>query len=301
MDYSLLSKNLESYLSDQESIVNGVQKQIAAIDAGDAFEQRLLTVFTHTLSCFEINEALKKIIATILEEGDFFSDQAIHKTTKIKFLEKILKDNNYVENSRQFNLSTIQTYVANIIHKQLYEINIKIEENQRSLNKIEAASFKRRETFSQDNEDVQKEVPRKDQNEPPPPLMTQSQYLLVEIENSQFAIKYSEIMEILKFDKAVSEKVLSARTVPHHKLLSFNRRNVLKQLKDKKIDKKQILINHNAGLTNKEDKHFAVVTQKGNEYIILFVDYIEYTEPVDAKDMGEYARTVDGDYKVMLM
>ncbi|MBF0233404.1 MAG: hypothetical protein HQK65_10260 [Desulfamplus sp.] len=358
MDYNLILQTLKSYLTDHSSVVSEASKQIAAMEPDDAFEQKLITVLSNAISCFEINESLKKVTLMILKEGDFFNNPAMHKVTKVKFLEKILKDANYSEHSRQFNINAIQAYVDNIIHKQLYEINIKIEENQRSLNKIEAAAFKRRQEFKPENssdddndlfdiEDSSSASNPLKKTEPPQtsnraneaperrvtkrvtpstvPSQSQgtflpsrsqrtsvpktdtstsaalTQYLLIEIENNQCAIKYDSIVEIFKFDKPVSAKVLGSQLIPRHKLFSFNKKNILKQMEGHHIEKKQMLINSSASLDNREDKNFAVVRRKDSDFYILFVDYIEYTEPVDASTVGDSAVTSDGNYKILSM
>ncbi|MBF0228753.1 MAG: hypothetical protein HQK63_04065 [Desulfamplus sp.] len=389
MDYQLFRNILSPYLVDNMSGIQEVKKYADSISVEDAFDKKFLTVLNNIISCFETNEAIKSLALTILEEADFFSDTSIHKTTKSKYLDKILSDSDYIEHTKSFNLSVIQTYVEKIIHKQLYEINIKIEENQRSLNKIEATSGRMREEVQQTNlaqqanqvqqanlaqqvnqirqsnqslsnlqhnRALQNRIPQTDKmpqpEQPqrkvvPPParqielqssnkmvqatasapqeaIITPNQqqvryveqphnssdevqlasatssFLLVEIDQEQCAITYGNVAEILKSDKPVPEKILKLPTIPYNKLVGFARGfSVLRKVGNIQIDKKRSFNNLNATLTNKEDKRFAVIVAKEDDYKIIFVDYIVYAEPVDAQELGEYAKTVEGQYKII--
>lgn len=365
MDYQLFRNILSPYLVDNMAGIQDVKKHVASISVDDAFDKKFLTVLNNIVSCLETCEAIKNLAANIFEEADFFSDTSIHKTTKSKYLDKILSDSDYIEQTKSFNLSVIQTYVEKIIHKQLYEINIKIEENQRSLNKMEAASGKMmREELQQANQHIQQlqqanqaqiaqqnrslnknlqsdqivqivktkqpilyssvsqtqaasqqgqpQMPSDQQKLPVqqpqnissvsqnPEASVKSSFLLVEIDQQQCAITYSNILEILKFDKPAPEKVLRISAIPYNKLVGFARgSSVLRKVSDIQIDKKTLLNNMNVTLPNKEDKRFAVIINKDDDYRILFVDYIVYTEPVDGQSLGSYAKTVEGEYKII--
>ncbi|MBF0303229.1 MAG: hypothetical protein HQK73_09325 [Desulfamplus sp.] len=389
MDYQLFRNILSPYLVDNMSGIQDVKKYTASLSAEDAFDKKFLTVLNNIINCLETCEAIKSLALNILEESDFFSDTEIHKTTKSKYLDKILSDSDYIEHTKSFNLSVIQTYVEKIIHKQLYEINIKIEENQRSLNKLEVASGRMREEVQQTNQiqqasqqaqALQKNRPvqrnlqpdktgqsvqlRQTTSTPPsrqseiPPQPTpnpqsaaqvrhqsqeisqqqpqelsqvtikqhqvaplsqvhnqnpqnvsnpqssntpiNSSFLLVEMDQQQCAITYSNIVEILKFDKPVSEKVLRISSIPHNKLVGFARgSSVLRKVNNVEIDKKKLLNNMNVELPNQEAKRFAVIINKEDDYKILFVDYIVYAEPVDGQELGDYVKTVEGEYKII--
>ncbi|MBF0378237.1 MAG: hypothetical protein HQK72_12255 [Desulfamplus sp.] len=389
MDYQLFRNILSPYLVDNMSGIQEVKKYADSISVEDAFDKKFLTVLNNIISCFETNEAIKSLALAILEEADFFSDTSIHKTTKSKYLDKILSDSDYIEHTKSFSLSVIQTYVEKIIHKQLYEINIKIEENQRSLNKIEASSGRMREEVQQTNlaqqaNQVQQanlaqqvnqirqsnqslanlqhnralqsriiqtdKMPQSDQSQrnvaPPPPRQIESpsshkmvqavasefqeaghasnqqqvrrveknhnssdevplasetsSFLLVEIDQQQCAIVYDNVAEILKSDKPVPEKILKLPTIPYNKLVGFARGfSVLRKVSNTQIDKKRFFNNLNATMTNQEDKHFAVIVAKEDDYKIIFVDYIVYAEPVYGQELGEYAKTVEGQYKII--
>ncbi|MBF0573498.1 MAG: hypothetical protein HQK69_07035 [Desulfamplus sp.] len=388
MDYQLFRNILSPYLVDNMSGIQEVKKYADSISVEDAFDKKFLTVLNNIISCFETNEAIKSLALTILEEADFFSDTSIHKTTKSKYLDKILSDSDYIEHTKAFNLSVIQTYVEKIIHKQLYEINIKIEENQRSLNKIEANSGRMREEVQQTNlaqqanqvqqanlaqqvnqirqsnqslanlqhnRALQNRISQTDKVPQPEqaqrkvvaqPLSRQigsadnvveataterqeasltsnqewsgnvekphtssdevkltsatSSFLLVEIDQQQCAITYGNVAEILKSDKPVSEKILKMPTIPYNKLVGFARGfSVLRKVSNIQIDKKRSFNNLNATLTNQEDKRFAVIVAKEDDYKIIFVDYIVYAEPVDGQELGDYVKTVEGQYKII--
>ncbi|MBF0203057.1 MAG: hypothetical protein HQK67_01825 [Desulfamplus sp.] len=433
MDYKLFRNILAPYLVDQMSAIQEVKKYVGSIAVEDAFDKKFLTILNNIIGCLETNEAIKNLARHLLDEADFFSDTAIHKATKSKYLDKLLSDSDYIEQTKSFSLSVIQTYVEKIIHKQLYEINIKIEENQRSLNKLEVASGKMREEVqnqgqiqqtniaqqqaattnsssmtpasaqqslqrhkslqsqqirkpqqsrqietngapspkqtvasseskqiqatqsqpqqlqsisqqaqhaqslsqqtqasqpqiqsispqtqsSQQTESrsqpQQKQELRQVQSQPvqtPPPqkvfqqqetkLQTRSHFLLVEIDQQQCAVIYKDIVEIIKFDKPVSEKILKSSVIPHNKLVGFARGgSVLKKVNDFQMDNKQSLNNINIALPNQDDKRFAVIINRADDYDILFVDYIVYAEPVDGQEMGDYVKTVEGEYKIM--
>ncbi len=318
MDYALLEGIFQAYLSDQADLSERIKRDIARLEPEDTFEEKLQDVLAHIADCFAVNESLKGVVRKLLAEADYFSKKEIHKTTKTKFLEKILKESQYREKSKQFNLDSIQTYVAHVVQKQLYEINIKIEENQRSLNKLESSIFAadRRPISPLSTEESQSQTSSSD------PLSSQkerdqeserirggastvstrpSHFLLVENEKTQCVIRYDDIVEILKFDKPVPTKILLTPHLPHHKLLAFNRRNVLKEMAGGVPDKKTMLTNANATVKNSSAKHFGLIVRNESGFGVLFVDYIEYTEPVSAYESGGIARREDEAYQIMLL
>ncbi|MBF0469138.1 MAG: hypothetical protein HQK61_09695 [Desulfamplus sp.] len=380
MDYKLFRNMLAPYLVDHMAGIQAFKRQLADIAVEDAFDKKFLTVLNNIMSCLEANEAIKSLGMTLLDEADFFSDTSIHKATKSKYLDKILSDSDYIEHTKTFNLSIIQTYVEKIIHKQLYEINIKIEENQRSLNKLEVASGKMREEVQNQNliqqanqvqaahqvvrqvatnqvqasrtqpsqlirkhqgivqpqqQNLQSQQPVRNSQQPGQAadfsvqrsmsgqteisatpsqiqsphdipaksreIQTQatSYFLLIEMDQQQCAIPYNTIVEIIKFNKPVSEKILKIGTIPYNKLVGFTRGSVLRSVSNSPVDKKQSLGNMNATLPNQEDKRFAVITNVDSAYYILFVDYIVYTEPVEGREAGDYIKTVEGEYKII--
>lgn len=343
MDYKLFRNMLAPYLVDHMPGIQEFKKYVDNISVEDAFDKKFLKVLNNIISCFETNEAIKSLALNLLNEADFFSDTAIHKTTKSKYLDKILSDSDYIEHTKTFNLSVLQTYVEKIIHKQLYEINIKIEENQRSLNKLEVASGKMREEVQHQTQMQQASPSQTTKFIRPPnsvsrpdPLLGQqpmrqipvqeetfqkkdlsqlqqgsaatpheiqtpvnSSFLLVEIDQEQCAITYSNIVEIIKFDKPVSEKILKVSILPHNKLVGFTRGSVLRKVNQFQMDKRQPLNNMSATLPNQEAKRFAVIINKDAIYHILFVDYIVYAEPVEGKEVDDYVKTVEGEYKLI--
>ncbi|MBF0258187.1 MAG: hypothetical protein HQK62_05000 [Desulfamplus sp.] len=358
MDYKLFRNMLAPYLVDHMAGIQEFKKHLATISLEDAFDKKFLTVLSNIVSCLEANEAIKSLGLTLLDEADFFSDTSIHKATKSKYLDKILSDSDYIEHTKTFNLSIIQTYVEKIIHKQLYEINIKIEENQRSLNKLEVASGKMREEVQTQNQIqqtsqaqtaqlirqprtiIQPQQPAdsnsvqhskstedssvrssesrqvdktsaspsqiqethtippttKPQDVQPP---AKASFLLIEMDQQQCAVAYNNIVEILKFNKPVAEKILKSGVLHHNKLVGFTRGSVLRTVNNSQIDKKQPLNNLNATLPNQEDKRFAVIINVESAYHILFVDYIVYTEPVEGFEAGDHVKTVEGEYKII--
>lgn len=205
--------------------------------------------------------------------------------------------------------------MAHVVQKQLHEINIKIEENQRSLDKLQSSvpiADRSSESTSlpsstSTNRGLQKPSPKE---EPRPSKerkedaseslsLSPAQFLLVENEGKKCVIQYMDIIEILKFDKPVPIKILTTAQLPHHKLLAFNRRNVLKEVSNQRPDRKTILTNANAFVQNELDKHFGVVVRCDAGFSILFVDYIEYTEPISAYQSGDIARREDGEYPIV--
>lgn len=279
MDYKTIEDALGPYLDDNLAGIEKTRKVIGKIEPEDAFDKKALAVFNSIMKNIEITESFKRIARNIIRNADYFSDNNIHQTTKSEYLKQLLADENYVENNRAFNLSTLQTYVENILNKQLYEINIKIEENQRILHNLEGVSSGRQNRGGRQQK--------------------HAKYLFVENEGKKYAVRYANILEILKFGKAVSPKNLEYNTIPYSKVVGINRRNVVKKTDELRLDKNQQLVNNNISLHNGTEKHFAVITLNRNKYNIFFVDNVLYTDPVEAEDKGEYAGTFEGDYKTI--
>ncbi len=279
MDYKTIEKALGPYLDDNLAGIEKTRKVIGKIEPEDAFDKKALSVFNTIVKNIEITESFKRIARNIIRNADYFSDTNIHQTTKSEHLKQLLADDNYVENNRAFNLSTLQTYVEDILSKQLYEINIKIEENQRILHNLEGGGAGRHSRGG-----------RKQKH---------AKYLFVENEGKRYAVRYANIVEILKFGKAVQPKHLENQMIPYSKVVGINRRNVVKKIGELRTEKNQQLLNKNSSLNNRAEKHFAVITLKQNNYNIFFVDNVLYTDPVEAEDKGEYAGTFEGDYKTI--
>lgn len=279
MDYTTLRNALGPCLGDNSQKLDAARQILSSISAEDAFDKRVVTVFTNLVKTLEIAESFKRIARNILTQADYFSDSSVHHTTKAQQLKQILDDDQFLENNKQFNLSTLQAYVENILNKQLLEINIKIEENQRLLHNLERS--------------------RPAANVKTAQKAKYTKYLFVENEKIKYTIRYAGIVEILKPGKGVAEKNIQSRTIPYAKVSGLNRRNVLKNINDIKIQKNQPLNNVNATLTNTVDKQFAVITRKENYLNIFFVDNILYTDPVEAQDMGTYAKTFEGNFKTI--
>lgn len=279
MDYKTIEKALGPYLDDNLAGIEKTRKVIGKIEPEDAFDKKALSVFNTIVKNIEITESFKRIARNIIRNADYFSDTNIHQTTKSEHLKQLLADDNYVENNRAFNLSTLQTYVEDILSKQLYEINIKIEENQRILHNLEGGGSGRHSRGG-----------RKQKH---------AKYLFVENEGQRYAVRYAHIVEILKFGKAVQPKHLENQMIPYSKVVGINRRNVVKKIGELRTEKNQQLLNKNSSLNNRAEKHFAVITLKQNNYNIFFVDNVLYTDPVEAEDKGEYAGTFEGDYKTI--
>ena len=139
MDYKTLESSLKHCVGDNSQKLNTVKHTLDSIDVQDAFDKRVLTTFNNLVKTLEIAESFKRIARNILNNADCFSDNTVHHTTKAQLLLQILDDNNFLENNKRFNISILQTYMENILNKQLLEINIKIEENQRILHHLESA------------------------------------------------------------------------------------------------------------------------------------------------------------------
>jgi len=278
MDYQTLENSFKHCLEDNSQELNIVRQTLDSLDVQDAFDKRVLTTFNNLIKTLEIAESFKRIARNILNHADYFSDHTVHHTTKAQRLLQILDDNHFLENNKQFNISTLQTYMENILNKQLLEINIKIEENQRILHHLETAQSTKPDSGKESGH---------------------TQYLFIENEKKKYSIRYSGIIEILKLSKTVTKKNIHTRVIPYSKVAGLNRRNILKKISNYTIQKNQPLNNINFDLTNTFDKFFAVITRKENFLNIFFVDNILYTDPVEAQDMGAYAKTFQGNFKTI--
>ncbi len=278
MDYKTLENSLKHCVGDDSQELNNVKQTLESLDVQDTFDKRVLTTFNNLVKTLEIAESFKRIGRNILNNADYFSDNTVHHTTKAQLLSQILDDNHFLENNKRFNLSILQTYMENILNKQLLEINIKIEENQRILHHLE-------------NTKSTKDSSAKESR--------YTQYLFIENERIKYSIRYTGIIEILKLSKTVTKKNIEAKIIPYSKVAGLNRRNILKKISNYTIQKNQPLNNINVDLNNSVDKFFAVITRKENFLNIFFVDNILYTDPVEAQDMGPYAKTFQGNYKTI--
>ncbi|MFH2093634.1 MAG: hypothetical protein ABIJ31_14845 [Pseudomonadota bacterium] len=279
MDYNLLKNAFSSLLEDNLSNIEASKKKLADITAENAFDKNILSILNNIHKTIETNESLKTLAKVILDQSDYFSDDSIHQSTKHQALKKILMTNNFVENNRSFNLSTLQAYVENILQKQLYEINIKIEENQRVLNNLSISSAQ------QVKSDVKK--------------INTDKYILVENEGEKCAIRHADMIQILKFPGAFPKKNLADFTMIYAKVCGANQNYVIKKMQDTEIDKRQILGNANMTFANTVDKNFAVITKKDDEFIIFFIDYVLYTNPVEAENLGDFIQTSEGRYHII--
>lgn len=280
MDYKLLKNVLSPIIQGNLNQVEQTRNQLAGIQAENTIDKNVLAILKNVQRNLEVSESLKKLAKTILDQSEFFSDDSVHQSTKGQALKKILATNNFVENNKLFNLSTLQAYLDNIIQKQLYEINIKIEENQRSLNNL---------SFSQ---------PQK-QAEPETAEMVKQKYLLVESEQEKSAVQFDSIIEILKFPAPFPKKTLVEFTMIYNKICGPAKSHVLKKFQDITIPSRQVLGNANMTMKNSEEKNFALISKKDDEFTIFFVDYVLYTNPVEGQDAGGIIKTSEDTYRII--
>jgi len=278
MDYNALENSLKDCVKDNLPKLNKAKHMLASLNTQDNFDQRILTTFDNLVKSLEIAESFKRIARNIFDKADYFSDHSIHHKTKTQQLLQIIDNDHLLKSNKRFNLSIIQTYMENVLSKQLLEINIKIEENQRMLHHLESSGLK--------NTVVEKEP-------------KQAQFIFIENEQIQYSIRYSNIIEILKLSKNVAKKNINAKIIPYSKVIGLNKRNILKKINTYTIHKNQPLNNINVNLTNSLDKLFAIITRKENYLNIFFVDNLLYTDPIEAQDMGTYAKTAQGNYKII--
>ncbi|MCP3874366.1 MAG: hypothetical protein GY699_14580 [Desulfobacteraceae bacterium] len=279
MDYKTLKDCLGPYLNNNSSIIPETRRVMDSLDTEDAFDKRMLLVLGNILKTFETTEYFKIIIKEIFGNDDFFSAKSVHQTTKTQRLKEILERNKHIERNKQFNLSILQTYMENILSKQLLEINIKIEENQRILHNLGNSN--------QNQKAAEKEK------------ISYTNYLIVENEKTRYTIRYDTAIELLKIKKRAADKFLSEPVIPYSKITGLNSRNVIKKIVGYNIPKNQPLYNVSYKLNNTVDKLFAIITRKANRLNILFVDSIVNVEPVEAQDMGNFAKTFEGNFKTL--
>lgn len=279
MDFKKLKDCLGSYIIDETLRIQEARRVMDTIAAEDISEKRLLVVMGNILKIFEVSEYFKTVMDDIFVNQDFFSDKSVHQTNKTQRLKEIMEKNNFVERNRQFNLSVLQTYMENILSKQLLEINIKIEENQRMLENLGNAS--------QEKKISTQEAPRL------------TKYLIVENERIRHAVRYDTIIELLRFGKRTADKFLIEQVIPYNSLIGLNRRNVIKKVIDYNIPKNQPLYNTSYKLNNTVDKQSAIIVRRENRLNILFVDTILHAEPVEAQDLGDSIQTFEGHIRVI--
>lgn len=278
MDYTKLKDIISPLLSDNRSVIESSKTGLYSLKPDDSFEQNILAVLKSIHKTIETNEALKQLAKTILDHTEHFSDTDVHHSTKSQTLKQILQSNKFVETNKSFNLSTLQTYMDSIVQKQLYEINIKIEENQRALNNLSSSSAQ--------------STPK-----PSPKTKELPDYLLLEHEQEKCALLYDNVVQILQFDAPFTSKNLSAFTMLYGKICGPNQQHVIKEVQETTISKNQVLGNANMTLKNTEAKNFAVIVQQADELNIFFIDYLLYTTPVKAEKNGEFIVTSEGNYK----
>ncbi len=279
MDYKLLKNTFEPIIKDNLSNIEKSKEQLNAIQARNTFDKNVLAILKNIHKNIEVNESLKKLAREMIDQGDYFSDTTIHQSTKSQTLKKILSTNNFIENNKMFNLSTLQAYLENILQKQLYEINIKVEENQRALNNLSFSNTQKAE--------------------PKPPRQVKEKYVLVESEQEKCADQVETIVEILKFPGPFPKKKLVEFTMIYNKISGVGRNYVIKQIQEDVINSNQVLGNANLALTNTEEKNFALITRKEDEFTIFFVDYVLYTNPVEAQELDGFIKTNEDTYKII--
>ncbi len=277
MDYKTLKDCFGPYLNNNASTILEAQHAMGALNTEDAFDKRVFLILRNILKAFETSEYFKNVVKEIFANDAFFSDKSVHQTTKTQRLKELLEKNKYIEKNKQFNLNIIQTYMDNILNKQLLEINIKIEENQRILHNLESQNQK---TIAGQKSSY-------------------ANYLVVENERTRYTIKYDTAIELLKIKKRTADKFLSEQVIPYNKITGLNSRNVIKKINGYTIPKNQPLHNASYKLNNTVDKLFAIITRKENRLNILFVDNIVNMEPVEAQDMGDFAKTFEGNFKTL--
>lgn len=289
MDYNTLKKCFGSYIKNDGASLDAARKELDAVKTADPFDKRVITVLKNITKTFEIAEYFKTVTNEIFNNSDFFSDNSIHQTAKAQRLKEILANNNFVESNRQFNLSILQTYVENVLSKQLLEINIKIEENQRILHNLESAKQPSRK------------APKPAPKPAPAPKKNKktADYLIVDNERTRCAIRYDTVIELLRISKRTADKYLSEQVIPYGKLTGLNSRNVLRKIINFSIPKNQPLYNISYKMKNSMDKQMAVITRKENRLSIIFVDAVLSGEPVEAQDMGDFVKSFEGNFKVL--
>lgn len=284
MDYKELIDCFEPCINDNRANIRQTKEAISSVKSGDDFDKRLLSVLRNIAGAFETCEYLKNVVRHIFENSDFFADRANHQTTKAQRLKEILEKDNFIELNRQFNLGILQTYMEDILKKQLLEINIKIEENQRILHNLENTRQVRKPATTQKRESV--------------PVNT-GRFFVIENERTRLAVRYESAVELLKISKRTMEKYIPEQVIPYGKLNGLNSRNVIKKITNYTIPKNQPLYNVSYKLKNTVEKKAAMITRKENRLNILFVDQIMNSEPVEAQDLGEFAKTYDGSFKII--
>lgn len=133
IDYKKLKESLTPFFKGDSVDEKTVEDIINGIRPETPFEKRVLIVLRNITTNAKLGTSLKALGGDILSNSEYFSDKALHEKEKDKKLEQLLAEGNYRENEELFTLSLFRTYMETILNKQLYEINLKIEENQRLL------------------------------------------------------------------------------------------------------------------------------------------------------------------------
>ena len=115
MDYQLLRSAFLPIAQSNQDQIELSKKQLAGVQATDTVEKNILAILKNVQKNLEVSESLKKLAREILEKAAFFSDETVHQSTKTDTLKKLLAANNFTENNKLFNLSTLQAYLDNIL------------------------------------------------------------------------------------------------------------------------------------------------------------------------------------------
>jgi len=139
MEYQELKDVLLPFFEGKSGDIAAAEAILAKMKPGDICDKRILFLLRNIIANAKIGACLNSVGMSILKNSDYFSDSNINKKEKNSKLDNILTDGAYSENDKLFNLSMFRTYLENILDKQLYEINLKIEENQRLLQTVQAS------------------------------------------------------------------------------------------------------------------------------------------------------------------
>lgn len=137
MDYKQLKEDLGPFLRGDSVDVRTAEEAINNAQPENTFDKRVLVVLKNITTNAKISSSLQTLGSDILSNSEYFSDKILREKEKDGKLEQLLSAGNYQENEELFTLSMFRTYLETILNKQLYEINLKIEENQRLLQNMQ--------------------------------------------------------------------------------------------------------------------------------------------------------------------
>ncbi|MBU2590822.1 MAG: hypothetical protein ABIJ85_00460 [bacterium] len=138
MDYKQLKENLVPFFQGDSVDVKTAEEAINNAQPENTFDERMLIVLRNITTSAKVGASLQALGSDILGNSEYFSDKGLRKKEKDERLEQLLSAGNYQENEELFTLSMFRTYLETILNKQLYEINLKIEENQRLLQNMQS-------------------------------------------------------------------------------------------------------------------------------------------------------------------